>query len=170
VRRFYTVDVGTFREVAVTDAVAQAMLTEYFASRAETFPAAQGNYLRRPPAPDHFEPPHGVFLVVSADIDAESVDAGCGGIRAVAPSPSGAIRYEVKHVWVRPEFRGRGLGAELLAELERRARQFGATELVLDTNTSQAAAGRLYARSGYREIAPYNDNPNATTWYAKPLA
>ena len=168
--RFYTVDVGTFRAVAVTDSVAQAMLTEYFASRAETFPAAQGTYLKRPAAPGQFEPPHGVFLIVSDDSGAEPADAGCGGIRALAPSPSGAARYEVKHVWVRPEFRGRGLGAELLAELEQRARQFGAAEVVLDTNTSQAAAARLYARSGYREIAPYNDNPNATTWYAKSLS
>jgi hypothetical protein len=57
----------------------------------------------------------------------------------------------------------------LLAELERRAIGFGATESVLDTNASLTAAAGLYHSSGYRSIPPYNDNPNATNWYAKRL-
>ena len=154
----------------MTAPAAPVLLNEYFASRAETFPASQGTYRTALPAPEQFVPPRGVFLIVSVDTETGPADAGCGGIRAVAPSASGDLRYEIKHIWVRPERRGRGVGARLLAELERRARSFGATEVVLDTNTSQAAAGRLYARSGYHQIAPYNDNPNATTWYAKSLA
>ena len=154
----------------MTAPAAHTLLSEYFASRAETFPASQGAYRTAFPVPEQFVPPRGVFLIVSVDTDTGPADAGCGGIRAVPPSPAGDIRYEIKHIWVRPERRSSGLGARLLAELERRARSFGAAEVVLDTNTSQAAAGRLYARSGYRQIAPYNDNPNATTWYAKSLA
>jgi ribosomal protein S18 acetylase RimI-like enzyme len=65
--------------------------------------------------------------------------------------------------------RGRGWGSLLLAELEARARQFGATEMVLDTNSSLEAAGALYQRSGYEDVPPYNDNPNATNWYRKKL-
>jgi ribosomal protein S18 acetylase RimI-like enzyme len=77
------------------------------------------------------------------------------------------IRFEVKHIWVQPRGRGIGAGRAMLAELESRAAALGAGEVVLDTNASLAAAGNLYRTSGYREIAPYNDNPNATNWFAK---
>jgi hypothetical protein len=40
---------------------------------------------------------------------------------------------------------------------------------VLDTNASLAAAGGLYRSSGYVDIPPYNENPNATNWYLKTL-
>ncbi|MGN6197954.1 GNAT family N-acetyltransferase, partial [Humibacter sp.] len=66
-----------------------------------------------------------------------------------------------------PSARGKGAGRALLAELERRALEFGARRLVLDTNESLEAAGNLYRTSGYVSIEPYNDNPNATHWYAK---
>ncbi|WP_353828923.1 GNAT family N-acetyltransferase, partial [Agromyces sp. SYSU T0242] len=94
---------------------------------------------------------------------------GCGGVRRIAPSPDGLERYEVKHLWLAPAARGRGGGRMLLDELERRAVGFGAQELVLDTNASLAAAGRLYASRGYAAIEPYNENPNATNWYGKPV-
>ncbi len=40
---------------------------------------------------------------------------------------------------------------------------------MLDTNDSLAAAGALYRSAGFERIPPYNDNPNATAWYRKPL-
>ena len=93
---------------------------------------------------------------------------GCGGVRRVESAPaSDDLRFEVKHLWLTPAARGRGAGRRLLAELERRAIEFGADELVLDTNASLAAAGGLYRSSGYAEIEPYNANPNATHWYGK---
>jgi len=57
----------------------------------------------------------------------------------------------------------------LLADLETRAATLGAAEVVLDTHHTLDAAGALYARSGYEQIEPYNDNPNATRWYRKAL-
>ena len=77
------------------------------------------------------------------------------------------MRFEVKHLWLAPEGRGRGEGRRLLQELERRAVAFGAEEIVLDTNASLEAAGGLYRSSGYVDIEPYNANPNATHWYGK---
>ena len=59
--------------------------------------------------------------------------------------------------------------ADLLTELRRAQSALGATEAVLDTNVALTAAGSLYRASGYVEIEPYNDNPNATLWFAKPL-
>jgi GNAT superfamily N-acetyltransferase len=161
--------VVSWREVAVDDLAAQSLLTEYFASRALGFPADQGEYRTVFPDPAQFEPPRGVFLVVEGeDLAGEAADVGCGGIRRL-DELDGPVAFEVKHLWLQPQARGIGAGRALLQELERRAVALGAQRLVLDTNESLAAAGGLYRSSGYVEIAPYNDNPNATTWYEKLL-
>ncbi|WP_345802105.1 GNAT family N-acetyltransferase [Microbacterium sp. AZCO] len=152
------------RAVPVDDRVARGLLTEYFALRAQTFP---GNaYTTVFPSVETFTPPDGVFLVLFDDGD---LAVGCGGIRRVADGPYGA-RYEVKHLYLRPETRGRGWGRLLLDDLERRARAWGAQELVLDTHHTLEAAGGLYASAGFTEIKPYNDNPNATRWYGLRLS
>ncbi len=153
----------TLRAVPADDPAAHELLTEYFAVRAEGFPGAA--YTTVFPTPAAFEPPAGVFLVVTTD---EGRDVGCGGIRRIADGPAGP-RYEVKHLYLRTETRGRGWGRTLLDGLEDRARQFGAVDVVLDTHHTLTAAGGLYARNGYVEITPYNDNPNATRWYGKAL-
>ncbi|PJJ61356.1 GNAT family N-acetyltransferase [Compostimonas suwonensis] len=166
-----------FEPAAVTDAAAHALLTEYFEHRAQGFPAAQGSYSTTYPDPRDFVPPNGVFLLVldeggeggggGAD-GGRGAAVGCGGIRRL-DAPAGIVRFEVKHLWMQPRTQGRGFGRALLGELERRAREWGATELVLDTNSSLRAADGLYRSSGFAEVEPYNDNPNATTWFAKPL-
>lgn len=156
----------SWREVSVDDAAAQRLLTEYFDSRAAGFPASQGRYRTTFPNQADFVPPVGVFLIVESD---GGVDVGCGGIRMIAAAPSGASRFEVKHLWLQPPSRGLGYGRALLIELENRARAFGARELVLDTNSSLEAAGGLYASTGFESIAAYNENPNATNWYRKVL-
>ena len=157
-----------FIEMAADAPAAHDLLTEYFAARADVFPG--GAY--RPTYPDAsaFVPPDGVFLVVE-DESAEPgqrAEVGCGGIRRIPDGPAGA-RYEVKHLYLDPSTRGRGWGRLLLDELERRARGWGAAELVLDTHHTLAAAGGLYASAGFESIEPYNDNPNATRWYGKRL-
>jgi ribosomal protein S18 acetylase RimI-like enzyme len=165
-----------FREAAVTDADAHALLISYFAERAAGFPPEQGRYRPTFPSAEQFEPPAGVFLIVEPDDDAtpaspgggaEPGALGCGGVRRIEAAADGRVRYEIKHLWLRPDGRGSGRGRMLLQELERRAREFGADELVLDTNASLEAAGGLYRASGYEPIEPYNDNPNATNWYGK---
>jgi ribosomal protein S18 acetylase RimI-like enzyme len=140
-----------------TDApVADELLGEYFTSRELGMPG----YRTFRPDPALFVPPAGVFLVTEVDGSA----IGCGGIRMLTPD-----RAEVKHLWVRPAARGTGLGRALLLELERRAAELGATEIVLDTNERLEAAQSLYRSSGYVDTEPYNDNPNATHWFRKVL-
>jgi len=151
-----------FRDASPADPESHAILVEYFALRAAEFPG--GSYTPTFPAPSAFAPPAGVFLLAGPVGGA----VGCGGIRRLDDSDAG-IRYEIKHLFLRPETRGQGWGRAILEELERRARQWGAGELVLDTHHTLEAAGALYARSGFEEIEPYNDNPNATRWYRKPL-
>ena len=154
-----------FREVDVTGAEALALLEAYFAERAAGFPVEQGRYRPTYPTAEQFTPPAGVFLVVEDD-DGEVI--GCGGVRRIQRRPETfEVRFEVKHLWLAPTTRGRGVGRRLLEELERRAVGFGAQEVVLDTNASLEAAGGLYRSSGYVDIEPYNANPNATNWYGK---
>jgi ribosomal protein S18 acetylase RimI-like enzyme len=169
--------VVSFREASVDDVDAHALIAEYFTMRAETFPS--GDYSPVFPATANFTPPAGLFLIVVEDGE----DIGCGGIKRLTspvadtspvtePTPSTElveVRYEIKHLWIRPRMQGRGLGRALLTELEQRARAFGATEVVLDTNASLVAAGSMYRSGSYEEIASYNENPNATNWFRKTL-
>ncbi|MFT4052393.1 MAG: GNAT family N-acetyltransferase [Microbacterium sp.] len=150
------------------DRRARALLSAYFEMRGEAFPKGE-TYRPAFPEAATFTPPAGVFLVLVDDAGQDAgEDVGCGGIRRLDDGPLG-IRYEVKHLYVAPSARGHGWGRLLLESLEDQAREWGAGELVLDTHHTLEAAGALYARSGFTEIAPYNDNPNATRWYAKPL-
>ena len=161
----------SFLEVPVTDPRARSLLGDYFAERASTFPPELGEYQVNFPRTEHFTPPDGEFLLV---LDTTGQPIGCGGVRRIddrheTQGAPGAIRYELKHLWIVPRIRGTGAGRALLAELERRATSLGATELVLDTNASLEAATELYRRGGFIGIPPYNDNPNATNWYGKTL-
>ena len=65
--------------------------------------------------------------------------------------------------------RGLGLGRRLVAELERRAAEAGATTVRLDTNGALTEAIALYRSSGYEEVEPFNDEVYAHHWFAKPL-
>lgn len=159
-----------FVEVPVSDAAAQELLSEYFAERAAGFPPEQGVYQPTFPLPEHFVRPAGQFLLArEGDPGDDGELLGCGGIRRIQRADAGLVRFEVKHLYLRPAARGRGFGRALLAELERRALELGAEEIVLDTNANLESAGELYRRAGYRDIAAYNANPNATNWYGKPV-
>ena len=159
----------SWREVRVDDDAALALLTEYFSSRAESFPRSQGEYRTVFPSADQFVPPRGVFLVVEGeDLSGEPADVGCGGIRRIELDDA-PTTFEVKHLWLQPHVRRLGYGRALLTELERRAIEFGGEQLVLDTNQVLEAAGELYRSAGFLEVPAYNDNANATHWYAKAL-
>lgn len=147
----------------VDDPVARSLLTDYFRTRADTFPG--NTYTTVFPAREVFEPPRGVFVVLTDDAGAP---VGCGGVREIAAGALGP-RFEIKHLYLAPETRGRGWGRMLLADLERRAAEVGAREVVLDTHHTLEPAARLYRAAGYAPIEPYNDNPNATVWLGKAL-
>ncbi|WP_438353314.1 GNAT family N-acetyltransferase [Microbacterium sp. CJ88] len=151
--------------VAADSPVARELLAEYFGSRELGFADQGVVYTAVFPKAEVFTPPAGVFVVVGDD---EGRPVGCGGIRRIADGLRG-IRYEVKHLYLRPETRGRGWGRLLLDDLEQRAREWDAAELVLDTHHSLEAAAGLYAATGFVATEPFNDNPNATRWYAKEL-
>lgn len=78
-------------------------------------------------------------------------------VGAFKPLGGGAV--ELKSMHVLAESRGRGLGAELLAQLLDAARDFGATVAYLETGSyAQFAAARaLYERAGFDYCAPFGD-------------
>lgn len=144
----------TVRAATVDDPAAARLLADYFAERVAGW-ADEGAYQ---PKPADFT--EGALLV--AEVDGAAV--GVGGIRPVEGEG-----MEVKHLFVAPSARGRGVGRLLLRELEHRAVELGADRVVLDTNRDLDAANHLYRAEGYAEVEPFNDNPNATHWFAKPL-
>ena len=110
--------------------------------------------------PDEMAPPRGAFLVLYDG----GAPVACGGIKTLEPGVA-----EVKRMFVAREARGRGHGRVLLAALEDAARAMGAARVVLDTAAPLVEAHRLYAASGYRDVAPYNANPYAARWFEKDL-
>jgi GNAT superfamily N-acetyltransferase len=89
---------------------------------------------------------------------------GCAGLR---PLEEGTL--ELKHFFLVPEVRGRGLGRVLLAGVEEVARSVGARRIVLDTAAPLLEAAGLYRSAGYRDIPRFNDNPVAVAWFGKDL-
>lgn len=95
----------------------------------------------------------------------EGQPVGCAGLR-----PMGQGTIELKHFFLLPEFRGRGLGRRMLGGVEAAARLLGARRIVLDTATPLREAAALYLSAGYVPIPRYNDNPHGSAWFARDLA
>jgi len=62
---------------------------------------------------------------------------------------------EIKRMFVKPEYRGRGVAGAVLAELEKWAAEMHYRECVLETGLKQPEAIRLYEKSGYTRIPNY---------------
>lgn len=74
----------------------------------------------------------------------------CGAIKPHAPGV-----MEVKRMYTLPEYRGQGIAARVLAELESWAATLGSARCVLETGKRQPDAIALYRKSGYRVIPNY---------------
>lgn len=80
--------------------------------------------------------------------------AGCAAVRRVEGKTA-----ELKRMFVRPGFRGRGFGRLLAETALARARRLGFDAVRLDTLPQMKEAAGLYRSLGFREIGPYRYNP-----------
>ena len=115
--------------------------------------------------PEHLAPPQGAWLVGwRGGADGQRDAVCCGGVRLLSPEVA-----EIKRMYVDPSARGNGVARRLLASLETRAVDLGATAARLDTGRDMAPAVGLYRATGYVEIDDYNGNPDAGWWFEKAL-
>ena len=149
--------------IAIEDpssADARWCLEQYFAELDARFETGFDASLSISADADELTPPAGALLV--ARVHARPV--GCGALKLHPGAPA-----ELKRMWVAPEARGLGLGRRILRELEQLARDAGAQVLRLEP-IAPGEAIALYRRSGFREVAAFNDEPYAHHWFEKRLA
>lgn len=111
---------------------------------------------------DEFEPPHGAFFLARV---ADEV-VGCAGMRRHSDTD-----VEVKRMFVRRPFRGRGWSRPLLSLIEDEARALGFGRILMETGLGQPEAMNLYETSGYQLVpgfGHYRDAPG-NRCYAKSL-
>lgn len=90
--------------------------------------------------------------------------AGCCALRPIE-SADYADACEMKRLYVRPAFRGLGLGRTLAESVMDAGRIAGYRHLLLDTLDDMEAARALYDELGFVEVPPYYHNPIAGAHY-----
>lgn len=134
--------------------------------------------------PGHYAEPRGTILLAlvgaqpdpaSAPEDAILLRRPDGLWAQVAGScalrPLDTVDYanaaEMKRLYVRPPFRGLGLGRQLAEALLDAARHAGYSCVLLDTLDEMESARALYEDLGFTEVPPYYHNPVAGSHYLK---
>lgn len=107
--------------------------------------------------PWEYAAPSGRLLLATSD----AIAAGCVALHRLENNIC-----EMKRLYVRPQFRGTGLGKRLAEEIIAQARQIGYARMRLDTVVSvMGRAVELYRDLGFREIPPYRENPIPSALY-----
>ncbi len=86
---------------------------------------------------------------VIARIDSKA--AGCGALRIMEGYG------EIKRMYVRPNYRGRGLGQKILEHLCAIASELGLTSVKLETGKLQVDARKLYESAGFRPTERFGE-------------
>jgi GNAT superfamily N-acetyltransferase len=107
--------------------------------------------------PGDYAPPHGRLLLA----EYEGSPAGCVALHKLEPEIC-----EMKRLYLRPQFRGKGLGRVLADAIITEARSIGYKRMRLDTvEPVMGNAVVLYRLLGFKEITPYRENPIAGAMY-----
>jgi ribosomal protein S18 acetylase RimI-like enzyme len=106
--------------------------------------------------PTPYVAPTGALWVAWAQEEA----LGCVALQEIARDTA-----ELKRMYVRPEARDRGVGRRLTEHAIAAARARGYARMCLGTRTNAHAAQHLYAKIGFRRIAPYRPIEFGETWF-----
>ena len=107
--------------------------------------------------PGKYAPPRGALLLA----EHEGQAAGCVALREIGPDVC-----EMKRLFVRPAFRGCGLGRELVEAIVVEGRRIGYAAMRLDTIASRMqSAISLYESLGFRRTEAYCYNPQPDVVY-----
>ncbi len=107
--------------------------------------------------PGDYSPPDGRLLLA----EYEGQLAGCVGLHRLEPEIC-----EMKRLYLRPTFRGKGLGRSLAERVIAEARAIGYVRMRLDTvEPIMKDAVAMYRRLGFKEITPYRPNPITGAMY-----
>lgn len=135
---------------AADDFTAARALFEEYAAQLKIDLCFQGFAAELDQLARSYAPPSGCLLLARRDDAA----VGCGGIRRLSGQSC-----EMKRLYVQPADRGAKLGRAIAQGLLARARALGYANVRLDTLAEMIPARALYRSLGFREIAPYYDNP-----------
>lgn len=80
----------------------------------------------------------------------DNIPTGCGAFKEYDEK-----KAEIKRMFVKPAYRGQGIGLNILKELEVWASELNYQECILETGKKQPEAIRLYQKAGYTIIKNY---------------
>ncbi len=88
--------------------------------------------------------------------------AGCIGLRKLNEQ-----NCEMKRLYVKPQFRGKKIGSQLIKIIVKDAKEIGYTNMLLDTLPFLKSAIHIYTNFGFYPIESYNNSPMSTSIYMK---